>query len=182
VIFDENAFAHYGVKGMKWGVRKQDDAKPKLTGYIKEPIKMTTPNGDEFTLTPVKPNKIIKTLGKISTKYVKNYNKAAALDIRDKDGKQIGNAGFWLKGKDDIYLNWITIEKSARGRGYATEVMKAAAVHGKKTGRKRLVLEVPGNAPDARHIYTKMGFKPTGKKTGVKGDIWDGLEEMEYTF
>ncbi len=79
-------------------------------------------------------------------------------------------------------MNWVNIEKSSRGRGYATEIMKASAEHGKKTGMKRMVLEVPGNAPDARHIYESMGFTKTRELSPEGSDLWDGLTEMEYKF
>jgi hypothetical protein len=46
-----------------------------------------------------------------------------------------------------------------------------------------MTLEVPGNAPDARHIYTKMGFKVTGEVDGgYKDPFWGGLTKMEYNF
>jgi len=177
----EEALEHFGTKGMKWGVRKQREPKPQLTGYVKKPIVRTTKNGDVFTMTPHPPNKFIKAMSKISKKYTESYNNAASLEIKDKDGKKIGHAAFWLQGKDDMYLNWITIEKSARGQGYATAVLQAAQEHGKTLGKKRMLLEVPNNAPDARHIYEQMGFKFVGEK-GNKGDMWDGLVEMEYKF
>lgn len=176
----EEALEHFGVKGMHWGVRKERAAN--LTGYVKEPIVRKTATGETFTLTPVKPNKVIKSLALVSDKYAQNYGMASSLKIQDKHGKKIGEAAFWLNGKEDIYLNWISIEKGARGQGYASEVMKAAAEQGKTTGRKRMVLEVPGNAPDARHIYEKMGFKPTGEVSGQKNDIWGGLTQYEYRF
>ena len=189
MIYDGQPFAspgealkHFGVKGMRWGVRKQRKSTPELSGYIKEPIVRKTKNGDEFTLSPNSPSKLHRGLARISKSYRENYKKSSNLTIKDKDGKKIGSADFWLKGKDDIYLNWITIEKSARGRGYATEILKAAAEHGQTTGRKRLVLEVPGNAPDARHIYENMGFKATRELAPKGSALWDGLTEMEYRF
>ena len=172
---------HFGVKGMRWGVRNERESKP-ITGPVKEPITRTTANGDQFTMYPKAPGKIVTSLGKISKRHREMAATSSSLEIKDKNGKGIGNATFWFKGKEDIYLNWISIDKSARGQGYATEVLKAAADHGSKTGRKRMVLEVPGNAPDARHIYEKMGFKPTGVVQGHKKDIWGGLTQYEYRF
>jgi ribosomal protein S18 acetylase RimI-like enzyme len=179
--FVADILEHFGVKGMRWGVRNERESKP-ITGPVKEPITRTTANGDQFTMHPKAPGKIVTSLGKISKRHRDMAATSSSLEIKDKNGKGIGHASFWFKGKEDIYLNWISIDKSARGQGYATEVMKAAADHGAKTGRKRLVLEVPGNAPDAQHIYEKMGFKQTGVVQGNKRDVWGGLTQYEYRF
>ena len=176
----EEALEHFGIKGMKWGVRNDKSPLVGLTGG--KVITRTTANGDTFTVSQRPPNKLIKSLAAISDNYRNSYNQSASLVIKGEDGKKIGEAGLWIKNKDDLYLNWVHIEKSARGRGYASEVLKAAGEHAKTKGMKRMVLEVPGNAPDARHIYEKMGFNPTGKTMGAKNDTWGGLTEMEYKF
>lgn len=182
-LVDELFLEHFGVKGMKWGVRKNRDKGPEpIRGPIQKPIVRKTKTGEKFTMTPQPPGRADKVLSRISKSMADRVNNGSNLKIHDKQGKKIGEASFWFKGKDDIYLNWVTIEKSRRGQGYASEILKAAEQHGKKTGRKRMVLEVPGNAPDARHIYTKLGFVPTGVTQGHKGDIWGGLTEMEYKF
>jgi ribosomal protein S18 acetylase RimI-like enzyme len=177
----EEALEHFGVKGMKWGVRKERarSLQDVTKGQV---IERTTKNGDTFTVSSNPPNKLNRALATISKNYAEAYAKGANLTIRDKGGKKIGDAMFDQKDNGDLYLNWVSIEKSARGRGYATEVMKAAAEHGKAMGAKRMTLEVPGNAPDARHIYEKMGFTLTGVTMGHRNDIWGGLTEMEYRF
>ena len=172
---------HFGVKGMRWGIRK-DISDLDLRGVVKEPIVRKTKNGDTFTLTPKPTGAIPRQLAKVSRGFAEKTSNSSHLKITDKDGKKIGDASFWFKGKDDIYLNWIQVKGSARGQGYASAVLQAAAEHGKTTGRKRMVLEVPGNAPDARHIYEKMGFKPTGVVQGHPKDVWGGLTQYEYRF
>lgn len=178
----EEALTHFGVKGMHWGVRKEDKGPAEIRGPIKEPIVRKTKNGDTFTLSPKPPNLFDKNMSKLSKGWRDRVDNGAHLRITDKDGKKIGDASFWFKGKDDIYLNWIQVKTSARGQGYASAILQSAAEHGKKTGRKRMVLEVPGNAPDAQHIYEKMGFKPTGVTQGHKNDVWGGLTQYEYRF
>jgi ribosomal protein S18 acetylase RimI-like enzyme len=45
-----------------------------------------------------------------------------------------------------------------------------------------VTLEVPGNSPDARHIYTKLGFKVVKEATAkeIKNDpVWGGLTDMK---
>lgn len=179
---EEDLVEHFGVKGMKWGVRKE--RAQTLKSLADGDIVRTTKNGDEFTLSPNPPTKIHKTLAALSQSYANNYANGAYLFIKDKDGKKIGQANFWndKKDPDAVYLNFITVKKSARGLGYATATLHAAEEHSRKAGKKRMVLEVPGNAPDARHIYEKMGFKVTREATAAeaKSDLmWGGLTSME---
>jgi RimJ/RimL family protein N-acetyltransferase len=177
------ALEHFGVKGMHWGVRKERAAG--LQDLTKgHPITQKTKNGDQLTLVPNSPTKINKTLALLSQSYADNYAQGASLTIRDKEGKKVGDANFWYdkKDRDSVYLNWITINKHARGNGYASAVLKAAEDHSRKAGKKQMKLEVPGNAPDARHIYERMGFiathEPTAKE--AKNDpVWGGLTHME---
>lgn len=176
----EEALAHFGVKGMKWGVRKE--RAQNLQPLVKEDITRTTKNGDEFVLSPRTPTKIHKALAAASGNYAAKYNETAYLTIKDKDGKSIGSANFWHKDKETVYLNWITVDKSARGRGYASAILKSAEDYSRDAGKKKMILEVPGNAPDARHIYEKMGFKVTKEPTAkeAKSDsMWGGLTSME---
>lgn len=189
---DENPdefLEHYGIKGMKWGVRQKRDSstgrvpkpRPELVGLGPASITRKTKSGDEITITRNPPNAINKALARVSKKYVEAYNESAFMTIRDSNGKKVGDATVWKKGQEELYLNMIEIKPSARGRGYASAVLKAAEEFGKKEGLKRMTLEVPGNAPDARHIYEGMGFK-AGKQISPSGDIWGGLTEMSYEF
>lgn len=172
---------HYGVKGMKWGKRKNGPA-PALKGLGPDKITRTTKYGEEITITKDPPPAIAKLLGKMSSKYRENYDKGAYLTIKDSKGKSVGDASVVKRKNGDLYLNWLGVDKSARGKGYASAVMKAAEEYGKTEGVKKMILEVPGNAPDAKRIYENMGFKYTGKVTGHSKDFWGGLSSMEYVF
>lgn len=179
----EEALEHYGTKGMHWGERKARIRN--LDGLVKadQPVTRTTKNGDVFTLSSRPPNAINKALAFSSKSYTNSYKNAASLDIRDKHGKKIGDASFWHDSKDpdSVYLNWIGVKRSARGQGYATAILHAAEEHSRAAGKKQMKLEVPGNSPDARHIYEKMGFKVTKEPTPkeAKNDLWGGLTHME---
>lgn len=179
----EAALEHFGVKGMKWGVRKERAANLQPLISPDKPIERTTKNGDKFTLTQNPPNKLNKALAAVSKSYATKFGNSAYLDIKDSSGKTVGTANFWHKEDqpDTVYLNWITVDKSARGKGYASAVLKAAEDHSRAAGKKRMVLEVPGNAPDARHIYEKMGFVVTHEATKKERSdpVWGGLTHME---
>ena len=84
-----------------------------------------------------------------------------------------------LHGKKDILdIHWIDIEKEHRGHKYATTVLLYIIDQYSKKGYKEFHLEVPGNAPDAKHIYEKIGFRSTGKVREEHNNSWNGLSEM----
>lgn len=181
----EEALAHFGTKGMKWGVRKDKPPKEKIQSFVQESITRTTKNGDVFTVTPVDKNNgpFMQAMARKFPRYRKLVENSALMDIKDKDGKTIGNAQVYRKSKDELNLVWLDIEKSNRGQGYATAVMMSAKDLGGKQGFKKLTLEVPGISPDARHIYEKQGFKVVKEPTVLgKQDIWGGLTHMEYRY
>lgn len=178
---DSEEVLHYGVKGMKWGVRKERTPAPELKSLGPQSITRKTASGDEITISQNPPTALHKFLGRHSQKYREDYAKGAFFTIKDKDGKTVGESIVEKRSKDELYLLWLNINKSERGKGYATAVMKAAAEFGEKEGFKKLTLEVPGKAADARHIYETIGFKITKETTSTK-DIWGGLTEMEYVF
>lgn len=176
----EEFLTHHGVKGMKWGVRKDQPPGNELTGLGPDKIVRKTASGETLTLLKDPPTAIHKTLAKLSKNYRKAYSEGAHLTIRNEAGKKVGEANVWKKNDDDLYLNWLGIDASERGKGYATAVMKSAQEFGSVQGFKRMTLEVPGNSPDARHIYEKLGFKVI-KDLG-DDPVWGSLTEMEYRF
>lgn len=178
---DNEELLHFGVKGMRWGVRKERSSTPELKGLGPQSITTKTASGDEITMSQDPPSSLVKFIAAHNTKYREEYGKGAFLTIKDKDGKKVGDAIVEKKSKDELYLLWLGIKKTERGKGYATAVMKAAEEFGRKENFKKLTLEVPGNSKDARHIYEKLGFKVT-KESVTTNDIWGGLTEMEYTF
>jgi GNAT superfamily N-acetyltransferase len=177
----EEALEHHGVKGQKWGVRKEKP--PKIQSFFQESIVGRTKNGDEFSVIPVdKQNgRLMQALARRFEGHRKLVENSALMDIRDKKGASIGNAQVYRKSKDELNLVWLDIEKSHRGQGYAQAVMRSARDLGGEHGFKKLTLEVPGVSPDARHIYEKMGFTVTKTPKTTK-DVWGGLTHMEYNF
>lgn len=178
----EEALEHHGIKGMKWGVRKDESAKEIIESFVKDPITRTTENGDTFTLVPADKNKgrFAQAMARKFPRYRSLIADSAILDITDKSGKRIGNAQLHRKSKDELNVIWIDIDKSHRGQGYAQAVMRSAEEIGRQQGAKKLTLEVPGISPDARHIYEKQGFKVTHEPSKLeKHDVWGGLTNME---
>jgi ribosomal protein S18 acetylase RimI-like enzyme len=177
----EEFIAHYGVKGMKWGVRNSEPSKStSLKGLGPDEIVRKTSSGETLTLSKNPPSRLNKVFAKMSKNYVNSYNNGAFFTIKNGEGKKIGDANVWKKNDEELYLNWIGIKQNERGKGYATAVMKSAEEFGRRSGFKKMTLEVPTNSPDARHIYEKLGFKAT-KDLGYD-PVWGGLTQMEYEF
>lgn len=181
---DNNSLEHFGVLGMKWGVRKNSSGsdKKELVGLGSDRIELKTKSGDKIILEKNPPNVMNKAFAKVSKKYVDSYNNGAFLTIKGKDGKKVGTASVMKRSNEELYLNWIGINKSARGNGYASAALKAAEEFGAQSGFKKMTLEVPGNAPDARHIYENLGFKVVKEGDPTNDPYWGGLTEMVYTF
>lgn len=176
----EEVLAHFGVKGMRWGVRKSDPggtAPSKGELVLKHDFK----SGDQLSIYRMPPSGIAKMLSRMSKNYAKDVKNYPQFNFHDKDGTKVGEGAF-VRQKDSLYLDWITVKTQHRGKGYASAAMKGVVKYAQNQGIKKMTLEVPGNAPDAQHIYTKMGFKLNGKDEPPDGphDPWGGLKGMEY--
>ena len=96
--------------------------------------------------------------------------------------KKVGDAEIYKEGEDSLNVVWVGIDKSERGNGYASAVMRGIVHYAQKEGFKQVTLEVPGNSPDARHIYEKLGFKVTKVLSNPDEDVvWGGLTAMKLT-
>lgn len=187
---------HHGVKGMKWGVRKKKDQnninkrkskKQSVRQEIEQIVKdkknsgrkWKTSAGYDISLEPEVTPKTAQFLARYSRTIRNNIKDSSTFTISSK-GKKIGDLQLYDNRKDNsVNVAWIGIDQSSRGKGYAQSVMNNVVKNAEKNGKSKVTLEVPGRSPDARHIYEKIGFKPTGEVLGEKGDYWDGLTVME---
>ena len=187
---------HYGVKGMKWGVRKSEKSSPsdKLKNYkskVKDrynrdqtrklrSVEVTSKKGEKVVATEDRSPKFASFLSSLSNKSYQDTLDNPSFSITV-DGKKVGESSFSKKNNGEINLVWLGINPEHRGQGYASSVFDAAVEYGRSEGAKKLTLEVPGNAPDARHIYEKRGFKVTKEPTEKEKRtdiVWGGLTHM----
>lgn len=178
----EDIFEHHGIKGMHWGVRKSDTSGtstksgkvPKGDLVLQEKLK----SGETVSIYKKPPPPLARFISKFSESYKKDADAFAMFGLHDKNGKKVGDAAFVRDSKTSLYLDWIGIKTNQRGKGYASSALRGVVKYAQDEGITKLRLEVPTNAPDARHIYEKLGFK--GGKTVVDKDdpVFGGLTQM----
>lgn len=190
----DDYLAHYGVKGMKWGVRKDSPVR-KTKSYVDRSkerynkdrtrelrrVELTSKNGEKVVATEDRNPKFASFLTSISDKSYKDTLDNPSFSITA-DGTHVGESSLSKKDNGEINLVWLGVNPEHRGKGYASSVFDAAVEYGKSEGANKLTLEVPGNAPDARHIYEKRGFKVTKEadpSEAKKDIVWGGLTHME---
>ena len=172
--------AHHGIKGQKWGVKHGppyplDDNPEKQRKQME--IKEKARNNVEVSLVHRPTPKMTQFLAKYFPGIKDRVEKDTQMDIAVR-GKKVGDLEVFKESKDSLNVVWIGIDKSERGKGYASAVMSGVIKHAKKSGCKQVTLEVPGDSPDARHIYEKLGFEPVGI-VSEKDDVWGGLTAMK---
>ena len=171
---------HHGIKGQKWGVRRFQDKKGRVTAAGKErySASIKTRTGKKVDIIQDKDSIIVTALSKISGKFRKEQDKNTICSLYA-DNKKIGDLHTYRESPDSLNVVWIGVKSSQRGQGVARAVMEQTIKAAKNKGYKQMTLEVPGDSPDARHIYESLGFKEVGTITDPDEDIaWGGLTAM----
>lgn len=157
---------HYGVPGMKWGIRKGSSFTQK------------TSKGELIFYTMRPKSRMAAILSKMSKRIKDNIENYADFDIKDSRGNLVGNLACCKESKESLNIVWVSTFKGSEGKGYGTASTKAAISMAKRMNMKTVTLEVPSISPNARHIYEKLGFKET-KTISDKNDVWGGLTAMK---
>lgn len=175
----EEFLSHYGVKGMKWGVIRENYSSLRNRELASTTLK--TKHGEDVTVKQTRVAAVAAAIAAVSSRANRHISGSKTFTI-SVGGKEVGECGYSRKDKDTASLDWLGVRSEERGKGYASAVFAAGVKQAKSEGYKKLTLEVPGNSPDAEHIYTKMGFKRTGKNLSEDEDdtVWGGLYVMEY--
>ena len=176
----ESDIKHHGIKGQQWGVRNgppyplSDQNKQKSQDALT--IKSKTSKGETVTMGERPTPKFTQFLSKYFPKIKDNVMRDKQFNI-NVEGKRIGDLEIFKESENSLNVVWVSVDDSERGKGYGTAVMKGVIKYAKNQKFKQITLEVPGNSPDARHIYEKLGFKAT-KVISDESDVWGGLTAM----
>lgn len=162
--------SHHGIKGMKWGIRKKPI----------EVRNLVTKTGLNVNLVRENPSFLARALGNISPSIKKRQE--AHYGYKIKVGKNtVGTLQLDKLSAKELNVNWISVNKKAKGKKIAQTVMNDVIKKGRELGVSKVTLEVPGASPDARHIYNKVGFK-ANKQISSSDDTWGGLTSMTYRY
>lgn len=170
---------HHGVKGQKWGIQNGppyplDD--PLLPGKKIYQLNEKTKTGISVNMTQRRTTKMQSVLSRLFPSIKEQMLKDKQFDIIV-DGQRIGEVEIFKESKDSLNVVWVGVDQTKRGLGYASAAMNGIVRFAKHEDFKQITLEVPGNSPDAKHIYEKIGFVETEKLTS-EDDVWGGLTQM----
>lgn len=133
---NEDYLHHFGVKGMKWGVRRnrtKSKNKSKNSGF-----------------------KMDKAINNVKNSY--SFNAKV-------NGKKVGNINFRKDPNNEMNIEWMDVKKKHRGKGYATKMMKFAEEFAKSQGATKITAEWVNNSKDMGHILDKFGYKKVSQLT-----------------
>jgi ribosomal protein S18 acetylase RimI-like enzyme len=166
--------AHYGIKGMKWGVRKAD---PPASGKESksQDIEVKLKNGTTMTLNSRPSPPMQKLVDRILHSPSKGHFERQSFHIKNQDGDRVGEMYMFSESRDSLHVGWIGVRDKYRGYGYATASMRAAVDNARAKGYKNLTLQAVNESKDAVHIYEKMGFK----EDLTKEEPMEGLTNMK---
>ncbi len=87
--------------------------------------------------------------------------------IRDKD-HLVGFVGYYMKNKEEGFLNFLDVNPTYRGKGYGEKLARYAIDEMVKKGARRITLVTYPHNSRALNLYHRLGFKEIGRNSQVE--------------
>lgn len=175
----DNELYHYGIKGMKWGVRRYQKSNGSLTPAGKKRYSTKTKNGETLELIRDEGGALSKALRRVSPKIKEEADKTYYMNMMV-NGKNVGNLQLYQKPDKEMNITWGSTKEQYRGRGYMQAAMKLGEQIAKDQGNVKITGELVGNSPDIHTVANKGGYRKVGEiKTQDVVDMWGGLTLVE---
>lgn len=176
--FSKEELIHYGIKGMRWGVRrKRDDSHRYHHRNELDNSVVKTKNGTELKIVREPTPRLTQMIAKMDPKTQKTLANSDIMRLTVK-GENVGDLQLYKESPKSLNVVWVSVKSKHEGAGYGTAALQGVINYAKKTDLDEVTLEVPGNSPNARHIYEKLGFKED-KVISSEDDAWGGLTVMK---
>ena len=175
MVVYKNELYHYGVKGMKLGVR-HDKVKNEKYKYKKKYY-----GKDKYGNTLIyEPDNKPRILGKLikGKEYVNLYNAYYSYTIKDIKGKKLGNLSVNEDSNDELNIVWTNTNKKAQNRGIGRQSLKIAEQQAKELGKKKVTAEVVGGNPYINKLVDDMKYVRL-EQISSEDDVWGGLTKIE---
>ena len=129
---------HYGVKGMKWGIRKDSN----------ESYTLKTKNGEIMTMQRDTGGLLAKSLRRLSPKIRTEAGKTYYYKLKNANNKTVGNLQLYKKNSDEMNVTWGSVNKKHQGKGYMSAMIEQGEEISRLYGAKKLTAEIVMNSPD----------------------------------
>jgi len=149
----EEFLMHFGVKGMRWGVRKQDEGP---TGDLI--LSKECKNGTQLSIYKQPPPKwVLKEIEK-DPSYKEQADLQHTFELRDKSGSKVGSAAFYQASPTKLDLEWIGVQKAHRSNGYARAALEGVMDYSRANGITDLEMSA---TKLGQPLYESLGFQRT---------------------
>lgn len=200
-IQEQLGVSHHGIIGMKWGVRRYQNKDGSLTPAGKKrynddiakqsvfgtasSFQVKTRDGEIITAEPVKPwstgKKVLNALLGYSEKDELGRRGDANYTLNNSKGEKLGELSLISKDADTAYIDWITIDESQRGKGYASDIINNLLSTASDAGYSKVELNA---LKKPRPLYERLGFTYSDRSSmSIMSRINSfefGCKHMEY--
>ena len=164
--------AHFGVLGMKWGVRKNRSTGDYSPGFgSSKTVKFK--NGTKMTIDKQRTPLFGRLMAKMIPKIREDFKTQSSFKFNDSNGKTIGEMMVYKEGNKLVHSS--TFDKSPEGKAIAKAGLRAAEKLAKENGLKTVKADVWPGVDVPRDLYKEAGY--TYKE--VSDDGWGRIGSYE---